>query len=48
MAYQVTATRYRPQRFQHVLGQKFVVATLQKSLEENKVSPAYLFSGPHG
>ncbi|UZV88863.1 DNA polymerase III subunit gamma/tau [Treponema pallidum] len=44
----MTATRYRPQRFQHVLGQKFVVATLQKSLEENKVSPAYLFSGPHG
>lgn len=42
MAYQVTATRYRPQRFQHVLGQKFVVATLQKSLEENKIGRAHV------
>ncbi len=48
MAYEVTATRRRPRRFEDMIGQDFVVATLQKSIEAGKIAPAYLFSGPRG
>lgn len=48
MAYEVTATRRRPQRFEDMIGQEFVVATLQKSLVSGKIAHAYLFSGPRG
>lgn len=48
MEYQVTATRRRPQRFEDLLGQEFVAATLQKSIEAGKIAHAYLFSGPRG
>lgn len=48
MAYEVTATRRRPQRFEDMVGQDFVVATLQKSIAAGKIAPAYLFSGPRG
>ncbi|HKL85258.1 MAG TPA: DNA polymerase III subunit gamma/tau, partial [Treponemataceae bacterium] len=45
---EVTATRRRPQRFEDMVGQDFVVATLQKSIEAGKIAHAYLFSGPRG
>ena len=48
MAYEVTATRRRPRRFEDMVGQDFVVATLQKSIAAGKIAPAYLFSGPRG
>lgn len=48
MTYQVTATRRRPQRFEDLLGQDFVAATLQKSIQAGKIAHAYLFSGPRG
>jgi len=48
MAYEVTATRRRPQRFEDMIGQDFVVATLQKSIAAGKIAHAYLFSGPRG
>lgn len=48
MEYQVTAARRRPQRFEDLLGQDFVAATLQKSIEAGKIAHAYLFSGPRG
>jgi DNA polymerase III subunit gamma/tau len=48
MAYEVTATRRRPQRFEDMIGQEFVVATLQKSVAAGKIAHAYLFSGPRG
>ncbi|MGP1593819.1 MAG: DNA polymerase III subunit gamma/tau [Treponema sp.] len=48
MSYQVTAARRRPQRFEDLLGQNFVAATLQKSIESGKIAHAYLFSGPRG
>ncbi len=44
----VTATRRRPQRFEDLIGQDFVVATLQSSIDKQKVAHAYLFSGPRG
>ncbi len=48
MAYEVTATRRRPGKFEDLVGQDFVVATLQKSIQAGKIAPAYLFSGPRG
>lgn len=48
MSYEVTATRRRPQKFEDMIGQDFVVTTLQKSIEAGKIAPAYLFSGPRG
>lgn len=48
MAYEVTATRKRPQQFTDLVGQEFVAATLKKSLETQKIAHAYLFTGPRG
>lgn len=48
MSYEVTASRRRPQRFEDLIGQDFVSATLQKSIEAGKIAHAYLFSGPRG
>ena len=48
MAYEVTATRRRPQRFEDLVGQEFVASTLKNSIESKKIAHAYLFSGPRG
>ncbi|MCR5699222.1 MAG: DNA polymerase III subunit gamma/tau [Treponemataceae bacterium] len=48
MAYEVTATRRRPQRFEDLVGQEFVVATLKNAIQSGKIAHAYLFSGPRG
>ena len=48
MAYEVTATRKRPQTFEQVVGQDFFVTTLKASLAGGKIAHAYLFSGPRG
>lgn len=48
MAYEVTATRKRPQDFEKLVGQEFVVSTLENALKEERIAHAYLFSGPRG
>ncbi len=48
MAYEVTATRKRPQTFGQMAGQDFVVTTLKASLSTGRIAHAYLFSGPRG
>jgi DNA polymerase-3 subunit gamma/tau len=48
MAYEVTANRRRPQTFDELAGQEFVVSTLKNSLESGQIAHAYLFSGPRG
>ncbi len=48
MAYEVTATRKRPQDFEALIGQEFVVSTLENSIREGRIAHAYLFSGPRG
>ncbi len=48
MAYEVTATRKRPQDFDSLVGQEFVVSTLENAIKENRIAHAYLFSGPRG
>ena len=48
MAYEVTATRRRPQAFDALAGQEFVAETLKNTIESKKIAHAYLFSGPRG
>ena len=48
MPYEVTATRRRPKTFDELAGQDFVAATLKRSVETERIAPAYLFSGPRG
>ncbi|MBQ2207074.1 MAG: DNA polymerase III subunit gamma/tau, partial [Treponema sp.] len=48
MAYEVTATRRRPQRFEDLVGQEFVAETFRNTIASGKIAHAYLFSGPRG
>lgn len=48
MAYEVTATRRRPQAFDSLAGQEFVAETLKNTIQSKKIAHAYLFSGPRG
>jgi DNA polymerase III subunit gamma/tau len=48
MAYQVIARKYRPQRFQDVVGQEHVTQTLAHAIERKRIAHAYLFCGPRG
>jgi DNA polymerase-3 subunit gamma/tau len=41
-------TTYRPQNFSQVVGQKFIRQILSRAAAEDKVAPAYLFSGTRG
>jgi DNA polymerase-3 subunit gamma/tau len=46
--YQALYRRYRPQRFDEVLGQDHVTKALRNAVRDNRVGHAYLFSGPRG
>ncbi len=48
MAYQALARKYRPQRFEDIIGQDTVVRTLQNAIESGRIHHAYLFSGVRG
>ncbi|OAN13959.1 DNA polymerase III subunit gamma/tau [Exiguobacterium undae] len=48
MAYQALYRVYRPQRFDEVVGQAHITRTIQNALMEQRMSHAYLFSGPRG
>ena len=48
MAYEVTATRKRPQAFEKLVGQEFVVSTIENAIKSGRIAHAYLFSGPRG
>jgi len=48
MAYQVIARKYRPQRFNDVVGQEHVTQTLTNAIEQKRIAHAYLFCGPRG
>ena len=41
-------TKYRPQTFEQVVGQRHVVETLERAILEGRTSHAYLFCGPRG
>ncbi len=48
MAYQSLYRRFRPQRFDEVIGQDHLVAALKNAVRDDRVGHAYLFSGPRG
>ncbi|MEK5161449.1 DNA polymerase III subunit gamma/tau [Paenibacillus sp. FSL R5-0527] len=39
---------WRPQSFQDMVGQQHIIRTLQNAIREQRLSHAYLFSGPRG
>ncbi len=48
MSYLVLARKWRPQRFEDVIGQRHVSLTLTNALKTGRLSHAYLFAGPRG
>ena len=48
MAYKVLYRKYRPTNFKSIVGQKNIVDILQNSIINNKISHAYIFTGPRG
>ena len=48
MKYEVIARRYRPQKFEEVVGQESVAQTLQGSIQQERLAHAFLFAGPRG
>jgi len=46
--YQALYRKYRPQRFDEVIGQDHVTGTLSREVVDEKVAHAYLFAGPRG
>jgi len=47
-AYQVVARRYRPQRFDELIGQEHVARGLAGAIEHGRIGHAYLFTGARG
>ena len=48
MAYQVLARKWRPQRFDDVIGQRGVTQTLRNAIARERVAQAFVFAGPRG
>ena len=48
MAYQVLARKWRPQRFDDVIGQQAVTRTLRNALASGRIAQAFVFAGQRG
>ncbi len=48
MSYQVISRKYRPQKFEDVVGQSHICNTLQNAIKNDRVAHAYLFTGSRG
>src|SRR4029077_19909907 len=48
MPYQVIARKWRPQRFDDVVGQQAVTRTLRNALGSGRLAHAFVFAGPRG
>ena len=46
--FQVIARRWRPRRFDELVGQEHIVKTLRNALDTKRMAHAYLFVGPRG
>lgn len=46
--YQALYRKYRPNNFENVVGQDIIIKTLKNAINNNKISHAYLFTGPRG
>jgi DNA polymerase III subunit gamma/tau len=48
MSYEIFARKYRPWKFEEVVGQLSVVRTIQNAIGSGRIAQAYLFSGVRG
>lgn len=48
MDYKVLYRKYRPDDFSSIVGQDYMVSILKNAILKNKISHAYIFSGPRG
>lgn len=48
MSYQVLARKWRPKKFQEVIGQAHVTRALQNAIQTNKIGHAYMLVGTRG
>ncbi|MCM8756918.1 MAG: DNA polymerase III subunit gamma/tau [Candidatus Omnitrophica bacterium] len=46
--YQVLARKYRPLTFDEVVGQRHIVQSLKRAIQEGRIAHAYLFCGQRG
>ena len=47
-SYQVLARKWRPQRFDDVIGQRGVTQTLRNAIAVGRIAQSFVFSGPRG
>ena len=48
VSYQVLARKWRPQRFDDVIGQRGVTQTLRNAIAAGRIAQSFVFSGPRG
>ena len=48
MSYEPLHHKYRPQTFGDLVGQSAIAETLINAIQQEKIAPAYLFTGPRG
>jgi DNA polymerase-3 subunit gamma/tau len=48
MPYQVIARKWRPKKFDDVVGQRGVTQTLRNAIESERIAQAFIFAGPRG
>jgi DNA polymerase-3 subunit gamma/tau len=48
MTYEPLHHKYRPQTFAELVGQEAIAATLTNAIEQQRIAPAYLFTGARG
>jgi DNA polymerase-3 subunit gamma/tau len=48
VSYQVLARKWRPQRFDDVIGQRGVTETLRNAIVAKRIAQSFVFSGPRG
>ena len=48
MNYKVLYRKYRPDNFENIIGQDYIIQTLKNSIISKNISHAYIFSGPRG
>ncbi len=48
MNYKVLYRKYRPNTFENIIGQDYIITTLKNSIINQSIAHAYIFSGPRG
>ncbi len=48
MSYKVLARKWRPQRFEDVIGQRAVTQTLRNAIAGHRIAQSFVFAGPRG